>query len=343
MAKKHRLNKGQQRRIRANQQRKLERDPLPDAGSLGPEQEGLIISRYGQHADVEAPDGRLIRCDLRRAIDSLVCGDRVKFRENQQGNDDSGVVEAVYPRHSLLSRPDYYDGVKPVAANIDQILIVTAVAPPFSTQILDRYLVAAETLAIAPVLLLNKTDTLAVLPETEQQQVNEALAAYEQIGYPVTRLSAHEDHSLAQLDELLTQKTSVFVGQSGVGKSSIINRLIPHAALQTGVISAASGLGQHTTTAARLFHLDDGGDLIDSPGVREFALWHLDDDQVTWGFREFRPFLGGCKYRDCKHGDDPGCLLREAVEQQKIARFRYDNYRRILVSMHNDRPSRQTT
>lgn len=338
--KKQRLNKGQQRRIKANHRRKLQPEPLPDDASLGPVQEGLTISRYGQHADIELADGRVVRSDIRRTVDSLVCGDRVQVRENLAATSGSmAVIEAVHPRHSLLTRPDYYDGVKPVAANIDQIIIVTAVEPPFSSQLLDRYLIAAEQVDIEPVIVLNKTDRLADQDEAVQQHVSDVLATYTQLGYRVLQLSAKEDDSCAQLDILLTGKVSIFVGQSGVGKSSLINRLLPHADQSTGAISSNSGLGQHTTTSARLIHIDDDADLIDSPGVREFALWHMEPQEITWGYREFRDYLGGCKYRDCKHGDDPGCLIRAAVEQGDIARFRYDNYLRILQTMRDDRPT----
>lgn len=339
VVKKTRLSHGQQRRVQANQQRRLKREaPEVDDSLLGPPQEGLVISRFGQHADIEDAAGQLHRCNLRRTIDSLVTGDKVVWRagdETLQGI--SGVVEAAHPRHSVLTRPDFYDGIKPVAANIDQIVIVSAVVPEFSTNIVDRYLVAAENLEIPPLLLLNKIDLLSA---EERQGLDPRLDIYRRLGYPVVCVSSQTDEGIAELKARLKDKISVFVGQSGVGKSSLVNALMPEVAAETGDISELSGLGQHTTTTARLYHFPSGGDLIDSPGIREFGLWHLEPERVTWCFVEFRHYLGGCKFRDCKHGSDPGCLIRAAVERGEISAERYDNYHRILASMqeaHNSR------
>ena len=344
MAKKTKLTQGQKRRIQANRQRKLAAKASREASSidsamLGDAQTGLVIRRYGQHADIEDATGELYRCDIRRTVDSLVCGDRVLWRPSKHQDDKfAGVIEAVEERHSLLTRPDFYDGLKPVAANIDQIFVVSSVKPEFSTQLVDRYLVAAEDVGIEPVLLLNKID----LADADQQaQLQQTQAYYRSIGYQTFNLSCKTGVGLEQLHQLLSDNVSIFVGQSGVGKSSLINELIPESELLTGDISDTSGLGQHTTTAAKLVHLSDGGDLIDSPGVREFGLWHLEKERVAWGFREFREYLGSCKFRDCKHADDPGCALREAVEAGRIAAFRFDNYHRILQSMDEDKPQRQ--
>lgn len=344
MAKKKKLTQGQKRRIQANRQRKLasqERSAPQhevDAAMLGDAQSGLVIRRYGQHADIESASGELHRCDIRRTVDSLVCGDRVIWRPSKHQDDKfAGVIEAVEERHSILTRPDFYDGLKPVAANIDQIFIVSSVKPDFSTQIVDRYLVAAEDVGIEPILLLNKID---LADEQQQAELEATQSHYRRIGYQTFTLSCKQHVGLDHLHELLRESVSIFVGQSGVGKSSLINQLIPESELLTGDISGNSGLGQHTTTAAKLLHLPDGGDLIDSPGVREFGLWHLEKDRVAWGFREFREYLGSCKFRDCKHGDDPGCALREAVEAGHIAPFRFENYHRILQSMDDDKPQR---
>jgi len=298
-----------------------------------------VISRFGQHADIEGDDGTIWRCNLRRTIASLVCGDRVVWRagdETQQGI--AGVVEAVHPRSSLLTRPDAYDGIKPVAANIDQIVIVSSVVPEFSSNIIDRYLVAAEDVEIEPVIVLNKAD---LLDETSQQQLEKELEIYRRIGYQVLTASCKTEHGLDALKAQLSQRTSIFVGQSGVGKSSLVNSLLPDVEAATGAVSATSGLGQHTTTTARLYHFPWGGSLIDSPGIREFSLWHLERDRVTWCFREFRQYLGGCKFRDCKHRDDPGCLLRAAAERGEVSEQRYQSYLRIVDSMEESRPDRR--
>ncbi len=250
----------------------------------------------------------------------------------------SGVVEAVEPRTSVLTRPDYYDGLKPVAANVDQMIIVSSVLPELSLNIIDRYLVASETLSIAPLIVLNKIDLLSA---KQREEYKTALAEYERIGYKVLFVSKETGEGVAALEAELTDRINIFVGQSGVGKSSLVNALMPELDVEEGAVSENSGLGQHTTTAARLYHIPSGGDLIDSPGVREFGLWHLEADQVTEAFVEFRPLLGGCKFRDCKHDDDPGCIIREAVEKGDINRTRFENYHRIIESMAENKANRQ--
>lgn len=297
-----------------------------------------MISRFGQHADVEVGSGEIIRCNIRRTVQSLVTGDKVIVRQAQDdGSAIGGVVEAVHPRTSSLTRPDLYDGVKIIAANIDQILIVTSVVPAFTTQIIDRYLVASEDTGIKPVIILNKMD---LLDADSRNDIEQALKRYESLGYPVYQVSSKSKEGIETLQGLLKDKISVFVGQSGVGKSSMINALLPDAELLTGDVSENSGLGQHTTTTARLLHLPSGGDLIDSPGVREFALWHLPADRVSWCFVEFRDYLGTCKFRDCKHQDDPGCSIREALEDGKIHQDRFNNYHRIIASLDEQRHAR---
>ncbi|WP_028115720.1 small ribosomal subunit biogenesis GTPase RsgA [Ferrimonas senticii] len=337
---KKRLTKGQLRRVRANRDKRLagKGEAQWDNDQLGPQIWGRIVSRFGQHADVETEAGEVYRCNLRRTIGSVVVGDEVAWRQGNEINAGiAGVVEAVHPRRSELKRPDYYDGLKPVAANIDQMLIVSAVVPELSAMIIDRYLVAAEDTGIPPILVLNKVD---LLDDEGMAIVEEILEPYRQIGYPIHLVSSHTGQGMAELEALLKDNISIFVGQSGVGKSSLVNTLMPELNLEVGDVSENSGLGQHTTTTARLLRFPQGGDLIDSPGVREFALWHLAPERVTWGFKEFRDYLGGCKFRDCKHGNDPGCALRQAAEDGLISLQRFDNYHRILETMETDRSTR---
>ncbi|EIW88724.1 GTPase RsgA [Alishewanella agri BL06] len=341
MTKKKHLNQRQHQRIADNEQRRLKRSNKASASDwddalLHPPEPGLVLSRFGQHADVEDTSGAVVRCNMRRTISSVVTGDQVSWRRSKQptGSID-GVIEAVAERHSVLLRPDFYDGLKPVAANIDLMIIVSAILPALSLNIIDRYLVASEITGIKPLLVINKID---LLPETEQQALDQQLQLYRQMGYACLLVSAKTGQGMAELLQYLHSGTSIFVGQSGVGKSSLMNTLMPGLAAATQEVSEVSGLGQHTTTVSRLYHLPEGGKLIDSPGIREFALWHLSPEEVTNGFIEFRPWLGRCKFRDCKHLTDPGCAIQHAVAEGEISPLRYESYQKILHSMAQDKP-----
>lgn len=339
---KRKLTQNQTRRIQSNNARTLHRHKKKEVewqdDMLGDSQEGTVITRYAIHADVENEQGEIYRCNLRRTLSSLVVGDKVVWRKgNEQLQGVSGVIEAVHPRKNEIARPDYYDGLKPIAANIDRIIIVSAVLPTLSLNIIDRYLVVCENAGITPLIALNKVD---LLTDEQRQFVEEQLNIYQQIGYDTLMISAHSGENMEKLTALLAQGTSIFVGQSGVGKSSLINHILPSVNAQVGDVSENSGLGQHTTTSSRLYHLPQGGNLIDSPGIREFGLWHLDAEQITNGYREFHQVLGTCKFRDCKHLTDPGCALKEAVEQGKISPIRYDNYHRLIASLSETKSQR---
>ena len=336
---KRRLTQNQQRRIQSNHHKKISKKEFEwQDEMLGDIQQGIVVTRHAKHADVETESGEIFRCNLRRTLKNVVVGDVVSWRlGNEQLQGISGVIEAIYPRKNELSRPDYYDGIKVMAANIDQIIIVSAVLPQLSLNIIDRYLVICENANIPALIVLNKID---LLDAQARQEVEKQLAIYQKIGYQTLCLSADSGENMATLDAYLAQGTSIFVGQSGVGKSSLINRLLPEVNAQTGEVSDISGLGQHTTTASRLYHLQQGGNLIDSPGIREFGLWHLEPEQITQGYREFQSVLGTCKFRDCKHKDDPGCAVREAVKLGKIDSVRFENYHRLIESREETKSQR---
>ncbi|MBI2381918.1 MAG: small ribosomal subunit biogenesis GTPase RsgA [Gammaproteobacteria bacterium] len=321
-----RVEKIQTERKARAQRASAQADELEGA-DLGPEQAGLVITRYGASADIEGADGEVARCHLRQNLGQLVTGDHVVWRVGQDG---TGVVVAIEERHSLLSRPDAYQGLKPVAANVDRIIIVVAAVPALSEALLDRYLVAAETVAIPPLILLNKTD---LLDPPARAAVEARLDRYRAIGYPVHALSALRGEGLAELEALIHEGCSIFVGQSGVGKSSLVNALHPEQPARVGELNEQRGEGRHTTTGARLYHFPHGGDLIDSAGIREFGLWHISEEELAWGFREFRDHLGTCRFRNCEHEAEPGCALHRASEEGLIAPERLDSFRKIRLSL----------
>ncbi len=338
---KRRLSKQQQRRIQRIQAERRERarstatDDSEEiaAGELGEEQPGLVIARYGHQMDIEATQGeycgQLFRCHLRANLESLVPGDRVTWRA---GPDHTGVVVAREERRNALLRPDRYNALKPVAANIDHVIVVLAPEPEPHDNLIDRYLVAAEVTGIPPALLLNKADLLTA---ANRGWILGLLDHYRQLGYPTAITSAATAEDLEELHQLVNGRTSVFVGQSGVGKSSLIQRLLPHETIRVGDLSDATGKGTHTTTTARLYHLQGGGRLIDSPGIREFGLWHISPDELEYGFPEIRELHGHCRFRNCRHAGEPGCALDAALEDGRITPRRLASFRRILAEVES--------
>ncbi|MAC33197.1 MAG: ribosome biogenesis GTPase RsgA [Haliea sp.] len=316
-----------ERRDRARKRAERSDEAL-ESGTLGEEQSGLVIAHFGTQVEIEGEDKRIQRCHLRANLESLVTGDEVAWCPGEP----TGVVVARHPRRSELLRPTQHGGLKPVAANVDRIFVVIAPLPPPHANLIDRYLVAAEAVNIEPVLLVNKTDLLEDNPEL-QREMDALLAPYAALGYLQVRASSRRG-GLEDLQAALAGQVSILVGQSGVGKSSLVNALLPGVDLQVGPLSNQGDKGTHTTTTARLFHLPAGGSLIDSPGIREFGLWHMQRDQVEWGFREFRALLGHCRFRDCRHEQEPGCAILEAAAAGRIHPARLDSYRHIVASLN---------
>ncbi|KJZ09923.1 GTPase RsgA [Marinomonas sp. S3726] len=326
-----RIEKIQAERSKRVSKRNTKAEEALLSSDLGPETEGLILSHFGTQVEVESINESDVkvatRCNLRANLGQLVTGDKVVWRANQQ---EGGVVVARLDRDNDLCRPDMHGRLKPIAANINHIIVVVAAEPLAHANLIDRYLVAAETAGIPPVILLNKID---LIDDSNRDNLDSLLKTYEDLGYQVLRTSTKQKDSMDELYDFLGDKTSVFVGQSGVGKSSLVNTLLPGVDLSVGELSQKRKKGTHTTTTARLFHMPKGGDLIDSPGIREFGLWHISIEELLEGFIEFREHIGYCRFRDCAHEEEPGCALQQAREENKISDIRYQSFLRIKNSI----------
>lgn len=346
LIRKRRLTKQQERRIEKQQHnRQQEFDNNLDI-------EGLVVQHYGRQLEVQVrslPDqmpekpetaagepeafwrpiilNEIWRCHTRTNLDALVTGDKVTWQADP--NTGLGIITALHPRESLLSRPDRYHKLKPVASNVNLIVIVFSPYPEVSSMLIDRYLVACQTADIQPLLVLNKADLLE-----QNSTALDVLKEYEALGYQtcITQANAKDDNPYhpRYLSEKIQDKTVVFVGQSGVGKSSLINTMIPDAAQKTNIISENSALGQHTTTSTRLIQFGAQGALIDSPGIREFGLWHLTAQNIYAGFPEFEAFYGLCQFRNCTHQHEKKCALRQAAADGEILNRRLESMNRLL-------------
>ena len=289
--------------------------------TAAPTQPGTVVASFGRQFTVELEDGVLIACVTRGKRTDIACGDRVAVAMTAP---DQGVIESTAPRISLFYRSDI-QREKLIAANVTQIVIVLASSPPFHAELLDRCLAAAEEAGIPALLALNKMDLPAAA------QALQSLERYRALGYDVLPLAAKID--IAPLRARLAGHTSVLVGQSGMGKSTIINRLLPDAAARVGELSVALGGGRHTTTHARLYHLDAASHIIDSPGLQEFGLVHVAPEDLAHAFIELRQHLGQCKFNDCKHLTEPGCAITAAVERGEIDAQRVASYRKLVMQV----------
>ena len=249
----------------------------------------------------------------------VVCGDRVRWRPGAEAGD--GAVLGQLPRRTELTRPDRRGRVEVLAANLDLIVVVLAPEPPVDPFVTDRYLAAAEVMDCAAIVVANKCDLDAPPPQ--------GLAEYERIGYPVVQVSAETGTGTDELAGMLSGHCGILVGQSGVGKSSLLNTLVPGSDVPTGTLSDATGEGRHTTTASMLHDLPGGGELIDSPGVRDYAPALRDPDEVVRGFREIAAAAPHCRFADCRHLREPNCAVKAAVEAGAISPRRYESYRRL--------------
>lgn len=286
--------------------------------------EGRVVAAHGRHWVVRGPDGTLWHAVRRGKSGGVACGDTVQV---QVVADAQAVIEEIGPRATLLYRSDAFR-VKLLAANVTQLWIVVAVEPSFSEDLLGRALVAAEAAGIRALILLNKIDLASV-----RDQARSRLARYASLGYGVLELSIKGDPegARARLGAAATGQRTVLLGQSGMGKSSLVNLLVPDAGAATGALSAALHSGRHTTTDARLFVLpESAAELIDTPGFQEFGLAHLPPATIANAFPEIRPVLGGCRFYNCTHLAEPGCAVRAAVEAGAIAAPRYALFAQLV-------------
>ena len=281
------------------------------------ELQGLVITRYGQRQLIESNNGNLFQATGRQNIGLSVAGDRVLF---QKVEGDEGVVTAIYPRKTELKRQD-----RLIAANIDQLWLVVAIEPHYQFELIDRYLIMAENSNLPINIIVNKIEL-----SNNDNQLSNDFYHYIELGYDVHFLSVKNKTNLEKLKKSLIDRSHIFLGQSGVGKSSLINSLIPDLDLRVNEISTKSKLGKHTTTNTTIYHIPSGGDLIDSPGIREFQLDDLTEKQIVNGFREFKSLIGKCRFRNCQHINEPNCAIKKAIESGNINSSRYESYLNIL-------------
>ncbi|MGF6531669.1 MULTISPECIES: ribosome small subunit-dependent GTPase A [Paraburkholderia] len=293
---------------------------LPSTTRVG----GLVIAAHGRHYLVAPEDGgAMLQCFPRGKRSEVAVGDRVIYEPTSA---DQGVIVEIAERRNLLYRSDQYKS-KLFAANLDQLLIVLATEPHFSEDLLGRALVAAEANELKPLIVLNKTDVEAELPGARKR-----LARYQALGYTVVELSikTQPEAAHATLEEHLHGHATLLLGQSGMGKSTLVNLVVPNAEVATREISTALNSGRHTTTFTRLYPLPDGGALIDSPGFQEFGLHHLTEGKLERAFPEFRPLLPNCRFYNCHHLQEPGCAILEAVADGRIAPARHALYAQLV-------------
>lgn len=307
------LSHQQNRRIRAQHERRLE---AADADAA------IVVAHLGYEVIV-SHHGELHTCDWRKRSNDIAVNDRVLVRH---GKDGRPVIEAVYPRENTLYK---WQGrkAKPVVSHIDQLLVCIAIEPVFQTALIDRYLIAAREADIHAAILVNKTDLAddAVLETLAAQ-----LAPYRALGHEIFHAAVEKRQGIDALAAWLAGKETVLCGQSGVGKSSLIKQLIPDADIWIQAISQATGLGRHTTTNLRRYPLDEHTALIDTPGVRGFALTHLERDAILAGYPDISAHAAHCRFADCSHHHEPDCAVLAALDNGDIVRARYDSLMQLL-------------
>ncbi|HWB64395.1 MAG TPA: ribosome small subunit-dependent GTPase A [Chitinophagales bacterium] len=300
---------------------------------------GTVIKSTGSWYEVRAENSDIIKCRLKGVFrldeskekdsNPVAVGDKVDIEKGDA--DDTWVINKIEPRHNYIVRssPKHKGARQIIAANLDQVLLVVTMANPrTSTGFIDRFLLTAEAYHIPTIIVFNKQDMVDKKAQKKQDYVHDI---YSSIGYETLFTSALKKQGLDELKELLKDKTTLLAGHSGVGKSTLLNALQPHLNLRTESISKITGKGMHTTTFAEMHPLDFGGDIIDTPGIREFGIKDFRPEEISHYYVEMREVLNNCKFNNCTHENEPGCAVRKAYEEGKISEERYANYLTILA------------
>lgn len=327
---KRKLSKQQQRRIASQQENKIQDDKLQlDESST---QTARVISHHGRQLYAETENFEKIKCKIRQNLGDIACGDYVLLQQALNATGESqNVVIAVKERTNLLVKTGFAGAVKPVAANIGQLVIVTALLPRPNPYLIDRYLTSAENLPAKAIIVINKVD---LLDDETKIIADELTKLYESIGYHVICTSIKQNIGIDELSQALSNTTSILVGLSGVGKSSLVKAILPKEVIKIGETSKSTGEGKHTTTVSALYHLKDNGIIIDSPGVRDFTPINKSQDEITHGFTDVRKFNGACKFANCSHQNEPGCAMKEAVKNGDLNPQRFNNYLRLVTEFN---------
>jgi ribosome biogenesis GTPase / thiamine phosphate phosphatase len=298
------------------------------------EEPARVIESFGRRVIVETAEGERLPAELFGKRLSSVCGDDVRVRPTPDASGDVAKVIAVLPRRTLFARTDSRGRTEPLAANIALLAAIIAPEPEPDPYITDRYLAGAALAGVASAVIVNKKE----LPAAQTAEFRQLIDEYRQAGYPIVEASAACDDNVDLVLELIGARTAMLVGQSGVGKSTLTNRLAPQSARATRKLSEATGEGRHTTVSTALFRTASGGELIDSPGVRDYAPPLVEDSMVQVGWPEILALAPECRFNNCLHLREPGCAVTTAVEDEQLAPRRYESYKRLLNIMRGLAP-----
>lgn len=323
---KRRLSDQQKRRISTQQKNKIDDEDLQldEASTLT----ARVISHHGRQLFAETEKHEKIKCKIRQNLGDIACGDYIVVQQAPAITGEAqNVVIAVKERTNLLVKSGFAGATKPVAANIGQVVIVTAIKPKPNPYLIDRYLAATENLPAEALIVINKVD---LLDNETKKIVDDLTELYQSIGYRVITSSMKQDIALEDLEDALSNTTSILVGLSGVGKSSIVKAILPEETIRIGETSESTGEGKHTTTVSALYHLKGNGIIIDSPGVRDFTPINNSIEEITHGFIDVRKFNGACKFTNCSHTNEPDCAMKQAVAEGNLNKQRFNNYLRLV-------------